>query len=260
MTQLNQRDVTYRCGSVELVGYLVTAADLPQPGPAVLLIHDAFGLTRDMRAIADRLARLGTSVFAADVWGDGQTFSSPRDAETMIGTMLQDRSTWLARIDAAAEAASQQPEITGPPVALGYCFGGSSALEYLRTGGRLRGVIAIHPGLDLLAPWGDPTQTDGWLAGASVLLCCGADDPMATASQREQLVQSLSASGVEWELDLYSDTKHAFSSVALESAPPNDVIGYNARSAARAWNATLRLLHEVFPQWTAPDSEPPITT
>lgn len=166
------------------------------------------------------------------------------DIGPLIGGMAGDRPRWLARVSAAHETAAEQLEIEGDSlVTLGYCFGGASALEHLRTGGAVNGVISIHGGLDLLeSDWSAATS------GTQVLLSTGASDPMATAEQPAQLQQMMTEARISWEVTLYSDTKHAFTSPdAGSSGMPGDVVGYHPRNTDRAWDATTRFLGEVFP-------------
>lgn len=238
MSDLVTRDVGYAHDGCRMVG-LVCAPRSPSAA-AVLLVHDAFGVSDDMAGIARLLAGHGHPVFVADVWGGRTLPRSDAEIGPLIGAMAADRPRWLGRLAAAQTAAAAQPELAGRPLAiLGYCFGGSSALEHLRTGADVAGVVAVHPGLDLLHA--------GWEAAgtAPVLLCVGADDPMATADQRGALQTALSGAGIDWELQLYSGTTHAFTSLRAQHSPAPDVFAYHARSAARAWTETLRFLGEI---------------
>ncbi|WP_419702895.1 dienelactone hydrolase family protein [Promicromonospora sp. NFX87] len=245
MNDLLTRDVEYEHDGTRMVGALC-AVPGARNAPGVLLIHDAFGLSEEMFAVARRIGRLGFAVFAADVWGDRTQPATEAEIRPLLGSMVGDRRRWMGRVAAAHAAATAQPEVDGSALAvLGYCFGGSSALEYLRTGGDVRGVVSIHGGLDLLDAEGDWSVAR---SGVRVLLCTGADDPMATATQRVALETAMSRFGVDWEADLYSGTKHAFTSPKAKNSPNPDVVAYHPRSAARAWEATARFLREQFPQ------------
>ncbi len=238
---MQHRDVEYALGETRMLGLLVApegAAGLP----AVVLVHDAFGLSADMIEIADKIAERGYAVFAADVWGDRTLPASEPEIGPLIGGMVGRRGEWIARISAAHETAAAQPEIDGEAlVSLGYCFGGASALEYLRTGGSVRGVVSVHGGLDLIEfDW------SGAKPGAAVLVCTGADDPMATAEQRDRLQAGMDEAGVDWQVDIYSGTVHAFTSEKAKDSPAPHVIAYNERAATRAWESTLRFLDEIF--------------
>jgi len=244
MTDLTRRDIAYRHGAADMRGLLVAPADAADL-PAVVLIHDAFGLGDDMIAIAEELAARGLAVFAADVWGDRTTPTEQQQIGPLIGSMAGDRREWQTRIVAAHRTATQQPEIDGERIALlGYCFGGSSALEFLRTGGEVRGVIAIHPGLDLL----EHDWSAAAASGTQVHVAVGSRDPMATREQLLRLEDDLTAVGADWEIDVYSDTTHAFTSLRSRNSPRPDLFDHHPRNAARAWQATTRALDEMFPQ------------
>lgn len=241
MADLFTRDIAYRHEGAEMLGMLVApegAVNLP----TVVLVHDAFGLSDDMVEIAQSIASRGYAVFAADVWGNRQLPTSEPEIGPLIGGMVAQRDEWIARVAAAHETAAAQAEVDGSAlISLGYCFGGASALEYLRTGGSVLGVVSIHGGLDLLEfDWARAKP------GSTVLVCTGAADPMATAEQREQLMAGLDAAGIDWELDLYSNTVHAFTSKKAQNSPVPHVIAYHPRNAARAMDATLRFIDEVF--------------
>lgn len=246
MADLTRRDVEYRLGDTTMRGLFVAPAGAAEL-PTVLLIHDAFGLGDDMIAIAERLAARGLAVFAADVWGDRTTPTAQSEIGPLIRSMASNRPGWQARIAEAHSAAIAQPEVDAERIALlGYCFGGSSALEFLRTGGAARGVIAIHPGLDLLEhDWTEAAASD-----SRVHVAVGSIDPMAIREQRLQLEDELTSAGVDWEIDVYSHTTHAFTSLRSQNSPRPDLFAYHPRNAARAWHSTIRVLDELFPQTT----------
>lgn len=244
MTEIALRDVEYAHGDDRLVG-LVCAPVGAEGLPAVVLIHDAFGLGDEMLAHARRIAELGFAVFAADMWGERLTPGSDAEIGPLIGAMVSDRERWIARVALAHEIAAAQPEIDGEAlVGLGYCFGGSSVLEYARTGGRVRGVVGIHAGLDLVDfDWS--AVAAGSAAAPAVLVCSGAEDPMAAPEHWQRLKAAMTGAGVDWELNLYSGTVHAFTSRRAAHSPRPELFQYHPRNAERAWQATVRFLREV---------------
>lgn len=245
MTELSIRDVEYRHDGTRLLGLICVpggergAAQLP----GVVLVHDAFGLSDEMVAIARRIAGLGFAVFAADVWGERVTPASEREIGPLIGSMAGERERWIRRVGLAFETAAAQPEIgEAPLVGLGYCFGGSSVLEYARSGGSTSAVIAIHPGLDLIDfDWSavDPETAP------QALVVFGADDPMATPQQWREAKTAMTEAGVDWQLHLYSGTVHGFTSPKAAHSSNPAVIAYHPRNAQRAWRATENFLLEL---------------
>ncbi|NDZ78154.1 dienelactone hydrolase family protein [Streptomyces sp. SID10853] len=242
MTALVSRDIDYTHDGTRMIGHLCAPAG-SESLPGVLLIHDAFGLSDDMIATARRIAEDGYAVFAADLWGERRLPLAESEIGPLIESLAGDRARWMARVAAARGAAAAQPEFDGSAIAvLGYCFGGSTALEYVRTGGAVHGAVSIHGGLDLIEfDWSAPAPA------ASVLVCTGADDPMAPAEALTRLTDAMSAAGVDWEVDLYGNTKHAFTNPKAAHSPTPEVIAYNPRSAARARESSMRFLGGLIP-------------
>lgn len=235
------REVEYEHAGSAMIGSLLATADAGRR-PTVLLLHDAWGLSDWLLGRAEWLASLGYTVFAADLWGDRALPSGEEQIGPLIGALVGERDRWMGRVAAAHAAAAAQPEVAGDAVvALGFCFGGSSALEYLGTGAGLRGAVALHPGLDLLAD-GSPANP---VADASVLVCVGSEDPMATPEQRDALATSLTATGTDWQLHLYGGAVHAFTNPAGADSPAPHVVAYDPRAATRAFAATEVFLAEV---------------
>ena len=123
------KTLEYRDGAVTLKGYL---ADDARPGarPGVVLFPEAFGIGDHVIERARRLAALGYVALAADPYGDGvQAQDLPRAIELMTA-VRSDVSRWRARAQAALDALCAQPGVDRAKLAaIGYCFGGSTALE-----------------------------------------------------------------------------------------------------------------------------------
>lgn len=240
MVGIATRDIDYRFNETTMSGYFAVPSDAAQPLPGLLIVHDAWGLTDEVKSLAEKFASLGFAVFCADAWGDRFCPSSEDEIGSSIGAMVHNRAEWQGRISAAFDVLESQPESNAEAIGgLGYCFGGASILEHLRIGGRIHSAVSIHGGLDLL--------DSGWNASsyeAAVLLCTGSDDPMATESQRATLQQEMSTAGITWEVDLYSHTVHAFTSPKSAHSPRKDLFDYNPLSSQRAWDRTVNFLHE----------------
>jgi dienelactone hydrolase len=238
VTELATRSLHYSHAGTELIGYLVAWPETKRPG--VLLIHDALGVSEQMKAIAQRIAELGYTVLLADLWGDGKVPAGVDEIGPLIGQLASNRELWTGRVKAGHEQLLAQEQVAGGPVtAVGYCFGGSSVLEYVRVGGGLDGAVSFHGGLDLVG-----TDWSAANADASVLILTGAEDPMAPQDVVDALQQSMSVAGVDWEVASYGATKHGFTDPHADKAGRPDVIAYNARADRRSWNAFTLFLQE----------------
>ncbi|WP_339109900.1 dienelactone hydrolase family protein [Thioclava sp. GXIMD4216] len=226
---MTARDLAYSLAGTTMSGRFV-CGDSPLPRPALLLVHGAHGLDRFMLDTAVRLADLGFAVLAVDLWGGRALPEGPQQIEARIGACLADRAAWMARLEAARQALAAQPEADAARIGmLGYCFGGSSALEFIRTGGAVRCVASIHAGLDLVA--------NDWSAASAgrVLLCTGSDDPMAQSTDLQRLTAAMSAAAVPWEADIYGGARHAFTEPDAPGRPP--FARYDAYADQRSWAA-----------------------
>ncbi|MDN3310335.1 dienelactone hydrolase family protein [Microbacterium oryzae] len=231
-----EQAVPYAHGDTAMHGMLVAPVS-ERPSPSVLLVHGAYGLTRSVLGDAHRLADLGFAVLAADVWG--RVPAPGEDPGPLVGGMAADRVEWHGRLTAALDALRERPEAAGRrPVVIGTSFGGASALELVRTGAEVSGAVSIAGGLDLVGDdWSSAT------ASARVLLCTGADDPMAPAAERARIEGALSQAGLDWEVDLFGGAGHGYTD---PPSPPSRRAGFgpHPRSAARTWQRIERFLQE----------------
>jgi dienelactone hydrolase len=237
------RSIEYFYGSARLVGYFCMDQSVAGPRPGVVLVHDAFGVGEYMKGKAEAVAELGYAVLAADLWGDGAQLREESEIRPMIGRFANDRTSWMGRLERAHSTLTTQPDVDPKRIAVvGYCFGGTSVLEYLRTVGKVKGVVNFHGGLDLVGTdWNSYENTRG-----KALILTGADDPMAKTATVLDLQKNLTAAGVDWEVNVYGNTKHGFTRPESDRANKPEVIAYSPQSDRRSWAAMRRFLDEIF--------------
>ena len=139
---------------------------------------------------------------------------------------------------AALEALTAQPRVNAWRLAaVGYCYGGTAALELARGGADLKAVVGFHSGLGTAKP------EDAKAIKGKVLVQIGADDPVIPADQRAAFEQEMTAAGVDWRMALYGRTGHSFTN------PEADTWGmpgfaYQADSDRRSWALMRDHFHE----------------
>jgi dienelactone hydrolase len=110
-------------------------------------------------------------------------------------------------------------------------------MELARTGVDIKGVVGLHPGL------ASPRPADSRHIVGRVLMCVGADDPLAPLEDRVAFEAEMRAAGVDWEMNLYGGVKHRFTdpNAAAAGIP---ALEYNEQAAERSWRAMLDLFEE----------------
>jgi dienelactone hydrolase len=237
--ELVTRTVEYRAGDAPLQGLVIQESGGPTLKPGVLVIHDWMGIGPYPRMRAEQLARLGYVAFVADVYGKEIRPADAKEAGAQAGKFKKDRPLLRGRVLAALAELRKQPGVLpGKVAAIGYCFGGTAALELARAGADLAGVVSFHGGLD------SPTPADAKAIKAKVLVLHGADDPYVPPAEVQAFEEEMRGGGVDWTLVKYSGAVHAFTQ---ERAGNDNSKGaaYNATADRRAWQAMRDFFDEV---------------
>ena len=116
----------------------------------------------------------------------------------LMGGLRSDETRWRGRAQAALDALSSQENVDSARLAaVGFCFGGSTALELARSGAPLVGVVSFHGGLHSKQP------EDARNIKAKVLVCHGAMDPLVPRAQLTAFEDQMSKTNVDWQVHEY---------------------------------------------------------
>jgi dienelactone hydrolase len=234
------RTVEYRQGDAVLEGYLAHDDAGPARRPGVLVVHEWTGINPYTRARVEQLAALGYVAFAADIYGKGIRPATPKEAAETAGRYKGDRALLRERVRAGLEALRRQPGVDPAKVAaIGYCFGGTAALELARSGADVLGVVSFHGGLDTPAP-GDAKQIR-----AKLLVLHGADDPRVPAPQVAAFEDEMRAANVDLQLVKYSGAVHSFTNPGAGNDPSKGA-AYDEAADRRSWIAMKAFFGELF--------------
>jgi dienelactone hydrolase len=233
------REVRYEADGRQLVGTLATP-DGPGPHPAVLIAHEGPGLDEIQRGRAAEIAALGYVGFALDYHGELSPFPTRDAMMVRLGELFADPDRARSLASAALDVVLADPAVDPTRIAaIGYCFGGTMALELGRTGADLRAIVGFHPGLTNVRP-ADSANIRG-----RVLVCIGADDPIIPPEHRSAFEDEMRAAHVDWQMHLYGGVVHSFTHPrASDAGLPG--IAYDQRAAEHSWAAMKASLDEVF--------------
>ena len=178
---LQENDVDYEDGGLACRGLVIRDATQAEPRPGVMLFPDARGIGDTARSYARRVAERGYVVFIADLYGRGLFAADLPRARELMTALRSDVERWRERARAAFEAAAHLRVVEATKMAaVGYCFGGQTALELGR----------------------------------------GGADPLVPPAQVTEFVSHMSRAPVDWELRVYAHALHGFTNPELAAAAP----------------------------------------
>lgn len=232
--------VDYSAGDTALQGFLAWDDAKEGRRPGVLVIHEWWGLNDHARNQAKRLAEAGYVAFALDMFGKGKVTTHPADAKTFVAEATADPAKVQARFDAALGLLREDPRVDPEKIAvIGYCFGGTVALNMARAGADVDAVVALHAGLKLTVP-AVPGKTK-----AKILVLTGGADGMVPAEQVAAFESEMKAAGADVRVVTYPDAKHGFTNPDADKAGIPSV-GYSPTADRESWAELTKFLRGVF--------------
>jgi dienelactone hydrolase len=239
--KLHTETVAYKDGDTPLEGYLAYDEGGPAKKPGILVVHDWMGVTAETKRRVDMLAGLGYVAFAADIYGKGVRPTDMKGAAAESGKWKAQRPLMRTRARAALDYLAGNKHVDPTRlVALGYCFGGTVALEVARSGAPVAGTVVFHGGLDT------PTPADAKAIKGKVLALQGGDDPFVPAAQVEAFQKEMRDAAVDWQLVQYGGAVHAFT-ISNAGSDNSKGAAYNEKADKRSWEAMKNFLNELFP-------------
>lgn len=207
--------------------------------PGVLVIHEIFGLTDDIRRIAARFAEAGYAALAPDLFGSGfrpacvaRVFKALRNREGQAFDDLDVARSWLAA----------RSEVDGERLAAaGFCMGGGFALMY-GVKGPIRATADFY---------GDVPKDPSELAGVCPVVGGFGERDRLFASHGRRLDAVLDDLGVDHDVVIYPGVGHSFMNqhpdgmLKKVTAVGPMHVGYDDEAAEDSWRRMLSLFGRV---------------
>jgi len=239
--EVKTKEIVYEQGDTALQGFLAWDDAVKGKRPGVLVIHEWWGHNQHARAQAKRLAKAGYVGFALDMYGKGKVTTHPKDAMAFMQEATKDPQVVAARFDAALDVLKKQPQVDPEKVgAVGYCFGGTVALNMARAGRDLDGVAVFHAGLKPSGPPAEPGKVK-----PAVLAQIGEKDPMIPKEQVEAFEKEMKDAGVKVQVITYPNAKHGFTNPDAGKAGM-EALAYDADTDKKSWDEAQKFFKEVF--------------
>lgn len=229
ITAQSLKAVKYADGTQELNGLVTSNAGKNLPG--VLILPAWMGIDDEAKAAALQLEKEGYIAFIADIYGKGNIPTDFASAAKIATQFKTDYKLYQQRISLALEQLKAAGAQSNKIAVIGYCFGGTGALEVARAGFDVTGVVSIHGGL------GKASDRPNGPIKTKVLVENPAEDKGVTKEIYDQLVQELKDGKADWQIITYANCGHTFTNPTSQE--------YNPVMAKRAWNHTLLFLSEL---------------
>lgn len=240
--QLKEDNVTYTGDGVTMDGFVVYDENKEGARPAILVIHEWWGLNDYAKNRAKQLAELGYIAMAVDMYGNGKTADNPDSAGKYAMPFYNNPQMMKARFDAALNKLKTYSQTDSTRVAaIGYCFGGAQALNLARMGEDLKAVVSFHGNL-----LGVPL--DKSKLKADILVCHGEADPLVPQEEVDKFKKQMDSVGAKYTFKAYEGAVHAFTNPnATEMGEKFKLpIKYNSAADAASWNDMKEFFGRIF--------------
>lgn len=229
------REVEYEYGGTKMKGVLAYDTANGGRNPAVLVFPEWWGLNEYAKDRAKQLAGMGYVAFAADLYGNGQVVATAEEAMKLAGGLRADVKAWRGRAAAALKVLTDEPIVDAKRVAaIGYCLGGSTALQLAYAGADLRAVSTFHAALPT------PTPEEAKAVKARLLVNHGAADTFIPEKAVAAFKSGLDAAGVKYEFVSFPGVVHSFT-VPDAGKANNPGMKYDKAADEVSWKKTQEL-------------------
>lgn len=231
-----ERTVSYHADETEMEGFLAYDDAAEGKRPAILIIHAWRGIQEHERDVARRLAGLGYVAFCADIYGRGIRPQGPEQAAPIASRYRGDLDLYRERLKHGLNTLREMDNVDADRiVAIGYCFGGTGALEIARAGMPVRGVVSFHGGLKT-----DEDKRADKL-DTKLLILHGAVDPYVPEEEVDAFLKEMEEADADYQMIFYGGQVHAFTDETAQAEGAR----YDEKTDRRSWQHFMLFLEEV---------------
>jgi dienelactone hydrolase len=213
--------------------------DFKEKLPLVVIVHEWWGRTDYIKGRAKMLNDQGYATLTVDLFGDGKTVETPAEAQALATPFYQNPELGIARLSKFVDLAKKDPHVDPLRVfVIGYCFGGTQALNLARSGADIKGVVSFHGGL--------ASSVQAKELKARVLAINGLADPMVPAKERADFEKEMRAVKADYKVVNYRGATHAFTNPKATKIGKkyNIPIAYHKKADEGSWKDLLSFLKE----------------
>ncbi len=233
------KPVSYNDENQKLEGFLAIPEIQNKEKSGVLLLPAWLGIDNNAKENATELAKLGYTTFIADIYGIDKKPTSPKEAGPIAGSFKKDYKLYQKRIQLALDQLLKSGVNPNKIAIIGYCFGGTGAVEAARSNMKVNGIVSFHGGL------GRDVSRAIETINPKVLILHGADDFYVPETEMKAFQDEMRTAKSDWQMVYYANAVHAFTH---KDAGNDNSKGaaYNEKAAKRSWIAMLKFFDEIF--------------
>lgn len=231
------KQIAYTDGDKRLSGFVSKPSKALNNKPGVVIIPAWMGIDDHSKESATELSKLGYYAFVADIYGVGNTPTNSKEAGQQAGYYKKNIVEFQKRIQLAIDELVKQGANAEYLVVIGYCFGGTGAIEAARSNMKVKGIVSFHGGLGK-----DITRPNAPI-GPKVLILHGADDPFVPKEEIETFQNEMRTVKADWQMVYYANAVHSFTNKSSGNDNSKGA-AYNEIAAKRSWQAMLNFLKE----------------
>ena len=201
------KPVSWTVDGTTFDGVLVYDDANAAPRPGLLMVPNWYGVTDAAVEKAKTIAGDDYVVLLVDMYGRGVRPANPEEAGKAAGAVYADRAQMRERINTALStlrATEGAPLATDDIGAIGFCFGGATVIELVRSGAELAGVASFHGSLGTSAPASPGTVK------TPLLVMNGADDAFVPAAEIDGFEKEMREAGADWQFVNFGGAVHCF--------------------------------------------------
>jgi dienelactone hydrolase len=205
--------------------------------PLVVIVHEWWGRTPYIEERGQMLNKEGYATLIVDLFGNGQTVGTPSEAQALATPFYQDAQLGISKLKHYIELAKNDPHVDASRIyVIGFCFGGTQALNLARSGMDVKGVVSFHGGLK--------AGINAKEIKAEVLALNGLADPMVPAKERAAFEKEMKSVKAKYKVVNYKNATHAFTNPGATAIGKkyNIPIAYNQKADKASWNELLKFL------------------
>ncbi len=212
----------------ETTGYLAEPKGTG-PFPALILIHEWWGLNQNIKDLADDFAAQGYVALAVDLY-DGQVAETPEMAGQLAGAVRENPDLAFANLEAATTYLQSLEQVDPNSLAsVGWCFGGQWAYNMAKNDLGVAASVMYYGRFS--------AEDDLSMMRADILGHFGEEDTSIAIDDVEQFQAKLQTLNGNHAVYIYPNAGHAFANEDNEEA-------YNKEAAELAWRRTLDFLKQ----------------